>query len=166
MMHITEQMQQLSFAYVHAVASKAGYACQETRVDDDSVDLTISARGLVGDKAILRSPKLDLQVKSTCGLWRTALIPFRLGMENYNDLRGDTHVPRLLVVLALPEKRSQWIEQTEDEMISRRCAYWVSLHGARDVSKSSITVYIPRTNQFTAAALRSLMRKIARRLPL
>ena len=42
-----EQKQQLSIAYLHAVASAAGFACQSPGVDDDSVDRTIVARGWV-----------------------------------------------------------------------------------------------------------------------
>jgi len=60
-----EQKQQFSFAYVHAIASRAGFACERPGVDDDSVDLTIAARGWVHQQAILRSPRLELQLKAT-----------------------------------------------------------------------------------------------------
>jgi hypothetical protein len=39
-----EQKQQFSIAYVHAVAARAGFTCQATLVDDDSVDVVIGAR--------------------------------------------------------------------------------------------------------------------------
>src|SRR5262249_21399605 len=59
-----EQKQQLSIAYLHAVASAAGFACQAPGVDDDSVDRTLVARGWVHEKSVLRSPKMDVQLKS------------------------------------------------------------------------------------------------------
>jgi hypothetical protein len=58
-----EQKQQLSVAYLHAVASAAGFACQAPGVDDDSVDRTVVARGWVHAKSVLRSPKIDVQLK-------------------------------------------------------------------------------------------------------
>ena len=61
-----EQKQQLSIAYLHAVASAAGFACQATTVDNDSVDRTLVARGWLHDKAMFRSPKIDVQLP-ICG---------------------------------------------------------------------------------------------------
>src|SRR5271157_5867980 len=45
-----EQKQQLSVAYVHAVAARAGYTCQVQTIDVDSVDLIISASGKVHER--------------------------------------------------------------------------------------------------------------------
>ena len=54
-----EQKQQLSIAYLHAIASSAGYACYVPCVDDDSVDRTVVARGWLHENLVLRSPKID-----------------------------------------------------------------------------------------------------------
>ena len=118
-----EQKQQLSVAYVHAVAARAGYACQVIKLDDDSIDVQLAARGRVHHKAVLRSPKLDIQLKATAQhALKQDHLAFPLPLKNYNDLRGSV-VPRLLVVLLLPEEDRLWLEQTEDQMISRSCAY-------------------------------------------
>ena len=85
-----EQKQQLSIAYLHAVASAAGFACQAPAVDDDSIDRTIVARGWLHKQAVLRSPKIDVQLKSTT---REPLrtgedsFVFRVNKKNYDDLR-------------------------------------------------------------------------------
>ena len=47
-----EQKQQLSVAYIHAVAARAGYACQVISVDDDSVDVQLAARGRIHTKRL------------------------------------------------------------------------------------------------------------------
>jgi hypothetical protein len=105
-----EQKQQLSIAYLHAVASAAGFACQPPAVDNDSVDRTLVARGWLHSKAIFRSPKIDVQMKS---LSREHLrehetaLTFRLNRKNYDELRHRAQVPRLLVVLLLPRQREQ-----------------------------------------------------------
>lgn len=65
-MHITHRQEAFSLAYVRAVAATAGFRVQDgTQPDDDSVDLTIAARGPGGT---VRSPKVDLQLKCQLGL--------------------------------------------------------------------------------------------------
>ena len=59
------QKQQFSIAYVHAVTAPAGFACQATLVDDDSVDVTIAARGYVHAESLIRSPRIEVQLKAT-----------------------------------------------------------------------------------------------------
>ncbi|MCP4592034.1 MAG: hypothetical protein GY842_14965 [bacterium] len=57
-MEPNQQLEQLSRAYVRAVAAVAGLAVYEPDVDHDSVDLGLAARGGPG---VLRSPRLELQ---------------------------------------------------------------------------------------------------------
>ena len=163
-----EQKQQLSVAYVHAVAARAGYACQVIKLDDDSIDVQLAARGLIHHKAVLRSPKLDIQLKATAqpALKKTHLV-FPLPLKNYNELREEVLVPRLLVVLLLPEDDRLWLEQTENQMISRSCAYWRTLLGQPETNnQTSVTVHLPREQLFTVATLRTVMEKVSRREPI
>jgi hypothetical protein len=156
-----EQKQQLSIAYLHAVASAAGFACQAPAVDNDSVDRTIVARGWMHAKSVLRSPRIDVQLKSiACDPLKPsqATIPFRLGKKNYDDLRQRTMVPRLLVVLLLPRDPGQWIEQDEQRMLSRYAAYYVSLAGrAASTHEGKVPVVLPRNNLLSVENLRRLM---------
>jgi hypothetical protein len=163
-----EQKQQLSVAYLHAVASAAGFASQATAVDNDSVDRTLVARGWLHGKALLRSPKIDVQLKS---LTREPLkehktaLTFRLNRKNYDELRQRFQVPRLLVVLLLPRQREQWVEQDHERLISRYAAYYVSLAGMGDSPhKGKVSVELPRRNLFSVHALRRLMEQAARQV--
>ncbi len=160
-----EQKQQLSVAYVHAVAARAGYACQFQVVDNNSVDVQLAARGMVHSKAVVRSPKIDIQLKATSlHTLATDRFAFPLPLKNYNDLREESLVPRLLVVLLLPKDDKQWLEQTENEMISRHCAYWKSLLGQPETpNTTSVTVHMLRNQQFSVDSLRAMMEKISRR---
>src|SRR4051812_40158821 len=45
-----------------------------------------------------------------------------------SDEEGDD-CPRLLVLLALPEKEQDWVMQSVEQLIVRRCAYGTSLAG-------------------------------------
>jgi len=58
----SQQKQEFSKAYVKAVAATCRYATKDLSVDDDSVDLSLAARGGNGS---IRSPQLDMQLKCT-----------------------------------------------------------------------------------------------------
>jgi hypothetical protein len=159
------EKQQLSVAYIHAVAARAGYACQVINVDDDSVDVQLAARGWVHERAVFRSPKIDVQLKATAQpVLKDDHLAFALPLKNYNELREEALVPRLLVVLLLPEDDRHWLEQTEDQMISRHCGYWRTLLGQpATTNATSVTVHLPRRQQLTVVGLRTLMEKVSRR---
>jgi hypothetical protein len=160
-----EQKQQLSIAYVHAVAARAGYACQITSVDNDSIDVQLAARGMVHQQAVLRSPRIDIQLKATSHrVLQEGFLAFPLPIKNYNDLREPVLVPRILVVLLLPQDEALWLVQSEDAMVTKHCAYWMALLGEPETkNQSTVTVQLPRHQQFTVAGLRSLMEKVSRR---
>jgi hypothetical protein len=163
-----EQKQQLSVAYVHAVAARAGYTCQVQIVDEDSVDVLIGATGYIHDRAVVRSPRLEIQLKATSTLQLgTKGLIFPLKRKNYEDLRTRSLIPRLLVVLVLPSDPAEWIDMSEECMISRRCAYWASLLGMTETSNtSSISVHLPRSQQFNVEQLQGLMQQVSRQEPL
>lgn len=152
--------EQLSYAYVHAVALRAGFACDRPMVDRDSVDATISARGRLAADSDLLSPKLDLQLKATtCPPITGDSFTFRLPMKNYNDLRlENTHLPRLLVVLTLPEDALDWLNHTEEQLALKRCAYWHNLRGAPEsANQTTQNVRISRYNIFSPETLVALL---------
>ena len=61
-MEVNLQKEQFSNAYLQAVTAVAGYSLYKPFVDDDSVDWGIAAKGREGR---IRSPRLELQLKST-----------------------------------------------------------------------------------------------------
>lgn len=159
-MHITARMEQYSHAYVHAIASVAGFATYRPSVDNDSVDLGLAQKG---GKGTIKSPRLELQLKSTSEeIIQGDQINYPLKLKNYNDLRGtDFHVPRILVVVLVPDHIDNWMQQTEECLSLCRCGYWVSLYGEpATTNKTSITIPIPKRNLFSATTLQGLMKKI------
>lgn len=96
---------------------------------------------------------------------RNGYFSFPLPIKNYNDLRGDDlHVPRILVVVFVPDTLESWLEQSEEQLLMKHCAYWVSLRDAPGTTnKTSVTVHLPRVQQFTVESLRSMMRIIGNR---
>ena len=136
-MFITNQKEQFSIAYVHAVASGAGFKLSRCDVDDDSIDVQITADRKFGTSR--SAPQVGLQAKCTDtddGVGDA--ISYFLKLKNYDDLRDErVHVPRILVVLCVPKDVSQWLSQTPDQMVVRRCAYWVSIRGSADAANET-----------------------------
>jgi hypothetical protein len=88
-----DRKERFSLAYISAVAAHAGYLFSE-RVgpDKDSVDGRIE--GSEG-----RRPRVEFQAKATAReILRDDHLTFPLLIKNYNDLRLDSRVPRLLIV--------------------------------------------------------------------
>ena len=162
-MHDNERKQQLSIAYVHAVAAKAGYSCQREAIDDDSVDIQIGARGYIHHQAVFRSPKILVQLKATSlDCIKQDYLAFALPLKNYNDLRLPSFLPRYLFVLQLPPDEGRWLEVLEEGMMSRGRVYWTSLLGApQSENKSSVTIRLPKLQRLTVEGLQSIMQAAA-----
>jgi hypothetical protein len=157
---INQQKEQFSNAYLQAVASVAGYSLYKPAVDDDSVDWGIAARGTIGR---IRAPRLELQLKSTSrDVLTDNAIRYPIKLKNYDDLRMvDFAIPRILIVILLPDNLGDWVQQSEQELCMRYCGYWLSLRGMPETqNKSTVTVSIPRNNQFRVTALESIMQDI------
>jgi hypothetical protein len=157
-MDLNKQKEQFSVAYVRAVVAAAGYNIGKMEVDEDSVDLTIAAsRYFLPTRATI-----DLQLKCTADdkVLREEFIHFPLKTKNYNDLRT-ARLPHALVVVVVPPNVEDWLIQTEEEMVMRRCGYWLSLAGQPEIpNQVSVTVKIPRAQQFTSVALKDMMKTI------
>ena len=157
-------MEELSLTYVRAVSSRGGFAVEEVRRDRDGIDLHIHARGRLGDGPV-HSPVLGVQLKSTA-LDPSAAddrIAFDLKVKNYNDLTQPTLIPRVLVVFLLPEDPSMWLTCTEDALVLRRSAYWMSLWSLPTTeNRSTARVHLPRSQVFDTTCVRHLLERVAR----
>jgi len=157
------QKEQFSNAFLYAVASKTGYSLYKPSVDDDSVDWGIKGYRRSG---VPKLPQLELQLKCTAqsSLLQGDHLKFDLKIKNYDDLRATQNelcVPRILVVVLVPDDVDKWLTQSENELIMYRCAYWVSLSGKPFVTnKGTVRVTLPRINLFTVDALECLMTNI------
>ena len=147
--------EQLSWAYVRAVVFRAGYRLSTPVVDDHGIDGTIESYG----RGINR---VDFQLKSTTEFHPTAhSVDYDLRVANYNQLVRDDDLPRVLILLLMPEDDSQWLAQTEDELCLRKCAYWVDLMG-KVPSTNSVTqrVSLPLANVFDQVGVHSMFSQV------
>lgn len=149
----TDKEEALSRAYAAAIAASAGYTIAVQDFDRDGVDVQFRAGGSM-------RPSLDIQLKATINLVDAGDEEFRYALRrrNYDLLREETLVPRILVVLELPREESSWINVSPEELAIRRCAYWAYLRGFPETTNAeSVTVSIKKKNRFDVDAIKSLM---------
>jgi hypothetical protein len=157
--------ERLSISYVNAVAAVCNFGCEITSIDMDSIDASITCNGMLAADSVIRSPEIKLQLKATENLQLNTdnNFPFPLKIKNYDDLRGNTLTPRLLVVLNLPLGLNNWLSHSINDLILRNCAYWVNLRGeSASTNTTNVTVYLPNSNIFSPIVLKDLMLKTSR----
>jgi hypothetical protein len=146
-------------AYIQAVAAAAGVSC-EWRLTDYGIDLSLYDIKRRGQRRIESGRSIDVQAKSTTlANVDGPTIKYDMEVKTYEDLRDpEVRRARLLVLLVLPEDESQWLHQTPEELVLRRCAYWFSLRGCGPVpNQRSIRIAISRSNIFSVEALREIL---------
>jgi hypothetical protein len=153
--------EQFSVAYVRAVVSAARCAYASKEVDVHGVDFSVEHQLQEGDHEFGFST-LDAQLKSSGqDIVHEHFVTYTLQRKHYDKLRTtNVTVPRILVVVAVPNDIAEWMEQTEEGMLMRKCAYWTSLAGAEDRDQGTISIRLPRVNVFDVTALCELMRRV------
>jgi hypothetical protein len=158
-----QRQEALSRAYVRAIAARAGVICVDS-TQDFGIDMFLRAVTIRNGGYFDTGPQLDLQLKSTMRAEvRDGQVIHDLEVRAYNVLREPIVglTPRILVLLVLPEDESQWTTQTVDELVLRRCAYWLSLRGAEPTTAhTTIRITLPRTQVFSAEAIEALMSRL------
>jgi hypothetical protein len=160
---------ELSYAYLHAVAARAGVACTATgrHEDNAAIDARLTGWGPFPGGGLRTEVEINVQLKATIRPpvenENTYSYPLS-GLSAYDHLRSDAKsTPRLLVVLFLPADQLDWLLHNEDQLAMRRCAYWVSLLGAPDTTNATgVTVYIPKTQVFNSDGLLQIMTRLSR----
>jgi hypothetical protein len=160
---------ELSYAYLHAIAAKARFGCEcaGRHSDNAGVDAYVRVTEKLAPDSKFWDFPMEVQLKATIknSVASEGRYSYWLAdIERYDKLREcNSPMPRLLVVLYLPEDARQWLEHSEEGLISRRCAYWVSLWNAEpSENKSGKTVYLPQRNVLSVDGLREVARRLSR----
>ena len=153
--------EQMSRAYVLAVAAAARCSTATPEPDYDGVDIEIRQSA---EHERFTQSRLEVQLKATSSdVVRDDHVAFRLKAEHYDKLRDEkVYVPRILVVLVLPpgDVPDRWLYQHPRAMLLRHCAYWVSLRGAPAIAGESTTVHVPLDQRFNVSHLLCIMQRI------
>ena len=123
-------------------------------------NMTVTASILVSMLADQCAQNLHVQLKATINLRKSGdFFKFQLEKKNYDDLKVETMVPRIIVILALPKKEEIWLNVSVERLIIRRCAFWASLRGMPELplGQESKTIAAPAVNKFDVNGLNKLM---------
>ena len=160
---------ELSYAYLHAVASHAGVSCEVAgrHEDNNGTDARLTSWGPFKPAGYLTEVTIKVQLKATVAVPvddGANLSYFLKGINQYDDLRCETiSSARILVVLFLPNNSSDWLDHSMEQLSLRRCAYWQSLRGAPKSSNGSgATIKLPKTQVFNVASLQDLASRLSR----
>lgn len=165
-MELSQRKEQISVAYIHALASAAGFKIYDMEVDDESVDLGLASSGVHGTT---RSPRLEMQLKCTesdVSIVKSGGVDafsFQIKLKNYDDLRQtDYLVPKIVALLMVPRSTDEWVTCDKEKSILRRAAYWTSLRGepAFTGKGEKVTVHFPCSQMLSPAALTDLMNRV------
>lgn len=159
---------ELSYSYLHAVASHAGFSCEyrNRHLDGAGIDATITQDGQkMTENSVLTTFSVDVQLKATYQDLpeQEGHLSYVLSVPHYNKLRSEEiAAPRLLVLLRLPRNPEEWLQISEEALVAKRCAYWVSLRGAGPSGNpKDQTIYIPRANLLSPQGLKALMARVS-----
>ncbi|CAL9518366.1 DUF4365 domain-containing protein [Streptomyces sp. H-KF8] len=140
------QKEQVSRAFVHALATQGGYTLCDWNVDKDGVDVTLRSRGLM----------VDIQLKCTQSP-RTVRsgYSFDLDIETYDKLRDpERSAPGHLALLIVPPDIGRWVTHQSDSIVLACHGYWASLHGMGHAAGSSTTaIHLPEHQELTVKAM-------------
>ncbi|MGA2233003.1 MAG: DUF4365 domain-containing protein [Tepidisphaeraceae bacterium] len=154
---------ELSYAALHAVAAQCGFGCSAAprHEDDGGVDATVHIRAKLDSDSFLKDFHLNVQLKATSHeLSRpNDRYSYPLTSAHYNKLRDpDVDIQRVLVVLLLPDDRSEWLRVSPLELVLKGRLRWTSIRNAPALSEAqqSVTIGLPDGRVLTPATLREL----------
>lgn len=152
----SKNKEKISVAYLHALCAKLGFNIGIYNHDDDSVDMSLAAKGQYGKT---RSPKVDLQLKCTSKpKFEDADLSYVVKKKNFDDLSCETMAPRYLVVAVIPNEIEEWLIEDADSLLLKVSSYWFCLRGMDiDSDATSKTIKIPRSQKFGVDVLARMM---------
>jgi hypothetical protein len=156
------RQERLALAYVEAVVASCGFSMAQ-RTTDYGIDLSVNVIKRRGSRLIEAGRQLDIQLKSTtlAHVGETE-VTHDLEVKAYEDLRDpEPEIPRILVLLLLPQDEAEWLTISEEAMVLRRCAYWLSLRGRPPATtKKTTRLTIPRSSLFSVEGLQAIMERL------
>ena len=148
-----DRKEQLSCAYVAAIAAYCGLSVSIPTPDRDSVDIRVSS-------GTSRRAAVEFQLKATSSPdWDGDDLRFQLKAKNYNDMVIKRQVPLLLAVMVLPDDPAEWLIVDIDQLAMKQCVWWTSLIGKPATEQGSVQVKLHSSNLLTPIALHELIRR-------
>lgn len=158
---LSHMKERLHYAYVNAVAAKAGVNC--TKPDNDyGGDLIINdvrmlPSGKYSDTGILF--QCQLKATTTCEMYDD-YVAYDMDVDDYNKIVTWEGGHMVLVVLDLPKEEYDWIDINENLLWMKRCCYWTFLNGKESKNSNKQRVKIPKNQIFDTVAINYLLQYV------
>jgi len=167
MLTIQHVEEDLSKAYVQALAARARISLHFTSGHDYSVDGHFSHLHIINGHIKESGFQLDFQLKASKNIIaEKETIKYDLDAETFNylvtRLQSPKAVPFILIVLELPKNEDDWLFINEEELILRKCCYWYLPGTDMTLNNSTKRIEIPRQNLLTPEVINELLEKITK----
>lgn len=159
--HIKER---LSNAYASAVAARAGATFQPKHPEYGDDAFIQEVRRLPNGKYQATGWGFWCQLKATTtSELKDDHVVYDMEVEAYNKLaRWRGAAPCILVLFRLPKNPDEWLTLDEEQLLLKRCCYWMHITGPPSTNEFSQRIRIPRTQMFTPEAVAELLEKVKR----
>ncbi|MFF4933729.1 DUF4365 domain-containing protein [Streptomyces griseofuscus] len=144
----TWQQEQISLAYLSAVATQAGVTTASWNVDKDAVDITLKRRGLL----------VEFQMK--CSYSPTLLgdgetYAYDLDIRAYNILRdAERSAAGYLGLVIVPADLDDWLVHDEESLLMRCTGYYARIQDCPSVTNEATTrIHLPKKQRIDASGL-------------
>ena len=153
--HIQER---LHFAYVEAVAAKAGANFVRVTNDYGADAMVTEVVESAGGKFSATSTLFSCQLKATtrCTIKEDEVV-YDMDVEAYNKLVNPVRGLIILILLRLPKDGGEWLNINEDAFCMKHCCYWIRLKGDPSSNVRSRRIKIPRHQLFDPQAVAHLL---------
>jgi len=155
----TWQQEQISLAYVSAVATHAGCTIAAWNVDKDGVDITLKRNHIT----------VDLQMKCTYSatlLSDGQTYSFSLDVPTYNKLR-DSHRSSagFLGLIVVERDLDDWLVHSHEDLLMRCSGYWARIQDLPDPGDvDSKSVHLPMSQRIDFLGIREMFDYAFKRL--
>jgi hypothetical protein len=160
---VQHSQENLSQAYVQAVASGSGVICDWTNEDDYGIDGSFRLLGRKsGGGFFPNGSPLEFQLKASKNCARqNGRVSYDLDADTYNFLLEykEDGGNICLLVYDMPDNEADWLDCNPSELILRtRCYYWIP-SGEISENTSTQRVSFPATNTVMPGTLEGLVEK-------
>ena len=160
-----KRQEELSISYLHAVCSVQGISMEIQRHDDDGIDVMLHQEKSIDRQDVPKyRVQISVQLKSTSSNFTESdtFLSYPLKKKNYDDLRAPASTKAFLFLFIMPKDEKHWVSHSIDELLIRKCMYWVDLNDLPDSkNKNTVSVQIPKVQIVSPDLLDELLTQVA-----
>jgi len=159
----TKRQEEISKSYLNALCATKGISMEDQVHDDDSIDVILKRTIRRADSSWYNA-SISVQLKSTSSDYTEfeSHYSYPLKKKNYDDLRMRATIKPYLFLLLLPRDENEWVTHSIEQLIIRKCMYWLDLEGLPDKENTStVSVHLLKTNVVSSDALVALLHDVA-----